>query len=70
MRHDYSKPRTSGLVNTAMGDERAIAIGKVPLALWHQLDHEARRRNVSKAVMLRPYLQKIADELSVESFKS
>ena len=58
---DLTKYKTP-LVDTSMGMGRALAIGGLSNELWNKLDRIAKSRNMSKAVMLRPLLEKFAEE--------
>lgn len=58
---DLTKYKTP-LVDTTMGLGRSLAIGGINDELWGQLDQIAKSMNMSKAVMLRPILEKYAEE--------
>lgn len=58
---DLTKYKTP-LVDTTMGLGRSLAIGGLSDELWTKLDRIAKSRNTSKAVMLRPVLEKFAEE--------
>lgn len=62
---DFTKYKTP-LVDTTMGLGRSLAIGGVSDDLWHRLDRLAKSRGISKAVMLRPVLEKFAEENQCE----